>query len=149
MIPYAPRPIRFHGVRELVGFRLKDYSIVHRAGTVDWLDFARGFEVVLDQLPRPAVANGRPGVGFRIAHQGDGARYAVLAWWDRENELPLRIAVRRGAEPWRAARADESVCVWDLQVIAAERNAYVETVLAAGAGEAGLRAYLERRFSAD
>jgi hypothetical protein len=31
---------------------------------------------------------------------------------------------------WRAARDSESVCVWDLQVIAFERDSYVMTVLA-------------------
>jgi hypothetical protein len=127
--PYAPRPIRFHGVRELGGFRLKDYSIVYGRGSVDWLDFARGFEVVLRELPRPAVAPGRPGVGFRIAHRGNGASYAVLAWWDRENELPLRLAVKNPDGTWRPARGSESVCVWDLEVIAFEREAYVGTVL--------------------
>ena len=147
MIPFVPRPIRFHGVREIGGFRLKDYSIVHGPGAVDWLDFARGFEVVLPGLPRPAVANGRPGLGFRIAHRGNGACYAVLAWWDRENELPLRLAVRRGAEPWRDARPDESVCVWDLQVIAFERDAYVETMLGGAGAETGVASYLARRFS--
>lgn len=146
MIPFAPRPIRFHGVRELGGFRLKDYSIVHGAGAVDWLDFARGFELAMAGLPRPAVANGRPGVGFRIAHRGNGARYAVLAWWERENELPIRLAVRRGEEEWRAARPDESICVWDLQVIGFERDAYVATVLA-GDGSGGIDDYLARRFS--
>jgi hypothetical protein len=135
MQPYAPRPIRFHGVRDLNGYRLKDYSIAARSGGVDWLDFARGFEVVLPDMPRPAVAAGRPGIGFRIAHRGAQESYAVLAWWERENELPIRIAVRRDGEEWRRAKPDESICVWDIQVLAFERDAYVETLLSGEAGE--------------
>ena len=56
----------------------------------------------------------------------------VLAWWDRENELPVRVFVKpKGEAEFRAARGSESFCVWDLRVIAAERGAYVNTVLAA------------------
>jgi hypothetical protein len=147
MEPYAHRRIRCHGVRELSGYRLKDYSIVYGAGSVDWLDFARGFELVLGELPRPAVAGGRPGVGFRIAHQGKTGRYAVLAWWDRENELPIRIAVRREGEGWRPAQGNESICVWDLQVIAFERDAYVATLLSGEAGVDLVARYLDLRTS--
>ena len=147
MQPYAPRPIRYHGVRELNGYRLKDYSIVATPGGVDWLDFARGFDVVLEEMPRPAIAAGRPGVGFRIAHQGATGRYAVLAWWERENELPIRIAVRREGETWRRALPDESVCVWDLQVIGFERDAYVETMLSGEAGSDLAARYLAKHLA--
>jgi hypothetical protein len=68
----------------------------------------------------------------------------VLGWWDRDNELPLRVFVRDTAdgEGWRAARGSESVCVWDLQVIWAEREAYVATVMGADA-DAGRARYLD------
>ncbi len=147
MQPYSPRPIRCHGVRELNGYRLKDYSIVHNAQPVDWLDFARGFELVLSLLPRPAVAAGRPGVGFRIAHQGATGRYAVLAWWDNENELAFRIAVRRDDEAWRPAHGSESICVWDLKVFSFERDAYVQTLLSGEAGVDLVARYLDLRTS--
>ena len=147
MQPYVPRPIRCHGVRPLAGYRLKDYSIVYGGQQIDWLDFARGFELVLRLLPSPAVATGRPGVGFRIAHQGRTARYAVLAWWDHDNELPIRIAVRRGDEEWRLAEGSESICVWDLQVLAFERDAYVATLLSGEAGIDQVARYLDLRTS--
>jgi len=76
----------------------------------------------------------RLGVGFLILHHGRTSDYAVIGWWDNENELPLRLLVRdqsKGAR-WRRPKPDESVCVWDLEVIWAERNAYVETALVAG-----------------
>ena len=75
-------------------------------------------------------------MGFVIEHQAIGIDYLVLAWWDRENELPLRIFVReRDAQAaWRTARGGESVCVWDLEVIGAERDAYIATVLDGGDG---------------
>ena len=80
-----------------------------------------------------------------IAHQGRTALYCVLGWWDNENELPLEVFVR-GREPgaeWHLARGPESVCVWDLQVIAFERDAYVATVLSSGRDAAdAVEAYL-------
>jgi hypothetical protein len=142
--PYAPRPIRCHGLSDLAGFRTKDYSVVYGPDAVDWVDFARGFALVAATLPSPAVAVGRPGVGFRIAHQGATGRYAVVAWWANENELPIRLAVRRAAGEWRLALDEESICVWDLQILAFERDAYVETVLAGGSPDE----YLQRRFAA-
>lgn len=130
MHPYHPRPIRFHGVRTPAGWRLKLYSITHDARTADWPRFDAGLEMATDTLPRPAQAEGRAGVGFLIAHQGRNADYLVLGWWDRENELPVRVFIREGEAGWRAARGGESFCVRDLQVLWAEREAYVQTVLA-------------------
>jgi hypothetical protein len=142
---YEPRPIRFHRLRGVDGWRLKLYSITYAANSIDWSAFDPAMTIVDAALPRPATAPGRQGVGFVIAHQGRSALYCVLGWWDNENELPLRVFVRgldSGAE-WRAARGPESVCVWDLQVIALERDAYVATVLAGGDdAEAATRAYL-------
>jgi hypothetical protein len=145
MDPYAPRPIRFHGLRDVDGWRLKRYSIVYGGGAVDWPAFEPVHALIDAALPRPAVSAPRPGVGFVIAHQGRTALYYVLGWWDNENELPLRVFVRGLEEgsAWRPARGSESVCVWDLQVISFEREAYVATLLAGGADPAAAtNAYL-------
>ena len=70
--------------------------------------------------------------------------YLILAWWDRENELPIKVFVKGDSDPaWRRARGGESVCVWDLDVLWHEREAYVATLL--GPDQAGARErYLER-----
>ncbi len=144
---YAPRPIAYLGLVEHKDWRLKLYSIVFGDKPLDREDFDRGFRLVLHHLPEPAVpvTGERAGVGFLIAHQGNGASYAVLAWWDAENELPIRVAVRRADERggWRPARGRESICVWDLEIIGFERDAYVETVLAADDPAGAAEAYLE------
>ena len=44
----------------------------------------------------------------------------------------------------RRGSGAESICVWDLEVIWAERNAYVQTVLASTPLPNALDAYLER-----
>lgn len=114
---------------------MRTFSIAAKPLSNPLKTFHTGIVRALRELPSPAVNAKRLGIGSMILHHGAAADYLVLAWWDNENELPMRVLVRphtRGGR-WRAAKANESVCVWDLEVIWAERNAYVETVLAPGA----------------
>ena len=146
MEPFEPRRVGFHGLRSSRGWQLKLYSIVYGADPVDWDGFAPGLALSEACLPEPAVALGRPGVGFLIAHQGRTGNYLILGWWDNENELPLRVFVSRDRqrESWRPAEGSESICVWDLEVLWAERQAYISTVLRPGAGD--IAGYLARHF---
>jgi hypothetical protein len=140
---YAARTVAFHGMSVFGAWRLKVYSITVGNSDVPLARFDGGVALVTDGMPLPDPAAGRPGVGFVILHAGRGFDYVVLCWWDRENELPMRLAVRqqREEETWRAARGGESVCVWDLELIAAERDAYVGSVLAGRALTPALEEY--------
>lgn len=143
MEPYYDRPIRFEGTTVSNGWSLKRYSVRYGSGHLDRAAFDEALERALDTVPPPDADAGRPGLGFYIAHQGKTGDYGVLAWWNHENELPLSIQIRRSRdEPWRPAVAGESICVWDLEVIWAEREAWVETML--GRGGPNPHAYLER-----
>lgn len=137
--PFVPRTAAFHGIVERAGHRLKGYSVRYADPPVDWEAHREGIDLALSTLPEADPPNGRPGLGFLIVHRGRGAEYVVLGWWDRQNELPVRVFVRNEG-PWRPAKESESFCVWDLELIAAERDAYVETILAGGTAEE----YLER-----
>jgi len=154
MNPYSPRPIRFQGLVRHEGWVLKRYVVtLASAGgepaTDAWSEFERGLELALAALPGPARTEVRPGVGFVIEHRGAGADYIVLGWWDRENELPVRVMVReqQPGSPWRGAGPSESFCVWDLQVISFERDAYVNTMLARGADDNARDRYLAASLS--
>ncbi len=141
--PYRPRATHFEGVRELGGWQVKSYGIAYdRSGSAD-VSFDGAWSLAARSLPSPARTVERDGVGFAIAHRGRGIDYFVLAWWDRENELPLRVFVRyRGTgQAWRPATGSESVCVWDLEIIGFERDAYVATMLTSAPDPA---AYLGR-----
>jgi hypothetical protein len=155
--PFAPRPIVPHAVLVHGDWRLKRYAITvgdtPDEAPLDWNAFAPGVALALDALPAPATAPGRPGVGFLIAHRGRGADYVVIGWWSAENELPVRVLVRpqHAGGAWRGAREGESFCVWDLQVLAFERDAWVATALAPDGDAplaARLEAYLARRLHA-
>ena len=129
MKPYAPRRIVSQDIMSFGEWDLKRYSITMDHGVIDPARFEGARQLASAALPMPGVAPGRLGVGFLIEHQGDGVDYCILAWWDRENELPIRVFVNEPGAGWRPARGSESVCVWDLEVIAVERAAYVATVL--------------------
>jgi hypothetical protein len=146
---FEPRRIGFHGLRSSGDWRLKLYSVAYGAAPVDWDRFAPAIAMCEASLPEPAVSAERPGVGFMIAHQGKTANYMILAWWDNQNELPLRVFVStdRRNESWRPAQGSESICVWDLEVLWGERQAYVATVL--GRGESDIAGYLARHVEPD
>jgi hypothetical protein len=125
---FEPRPVQFLGIEEIRGYRLKCYSIVHGDVPFRREEFDGGMTLAANALPSPAVTDVRPGVGFVILHQGRTGNYLILSWWDNENELPTRVFVRTDGE-WRPGRESESFCVWDLEVMWREREAYVVTVL--------------------
>lgn len=115
------------------------------AAAPDEADWAPALALAEAALPN-ALDAGCPGVGFLILHRGHGADYVVLGWWARQNELPLRVFVRYPGTPdatWRAAHGDESICVWDLEVIARERDAYVASWLTGRSAEAARVAWRE------
>jgi hypothetical protein len=136
---YEPRPLAFLGIESVAGYRLKAYAIHYGDRPFDRNRFAGAWLQAISELPQPAIAVDRPGVGFVVMHQGRTGDYFILAWWDRENELPLRVFVADAGE-WRPVRGGESACVWDLRVIWSEREAYVGTVLAGRTD--GVEAYL-------
>jgi len=128
--PFAPRPIRYLGLRESHGWCLKTYTVLYGGGAFDAAGFEPAVQLALSSLPPADPDCGRPGLGFIIAHQGRTGDYTVLAWWDHENELPVRLWVRRDRdEPWREAATSESFCVWDLEILWAEREAWVRTMM--------------------
>jgi hypothetical protein len=144
--PFAVRPIRPLAPLQSGRFELKRYWIDLQAAAVPHdADWVGAIGLALAALPQAPDA-GCPGVGFLILHRGRGADYVVLGWWARENELPLRVFVRYPGtddDRWRPARGDESVCVWDLQVITHEREAYVATLMSGADPATMRRRYLE------
>lgn len=126
---FEPRPTRFLGALPRFDWRIKRYAIHLPDQSFDEARFDDGVRLATATLPREAVTEARPGAAILILHQADRLDYAVLAWWDRENELPIHVWMRENKDAWRAARDGESVCVWDLDVIRGERDLYIRHVL--------------------
>ncbi|WP_186369625.1 isochorismatase family protein [Yersinia alsatica] len=125
--PYLPRAITPSGIKNLSRWQLKRYVIRYSQAQGAAPDYTPAYQLVRQWLPNDAETVNRPGVGLVIEHQGKTLNYLIVGWWDNENELRVKVWVQEQGV-WRAAR-DESFCVWDLQVIAFERDAFVDTLL--------------------
>lgn len=136
-MPYQDRAVRAAGVVEHAGWRLKSYWISHDGSPPGVEEFVEGVTLALAALPNPDITLGRPGLGFLISHRGRTADYVVLGWWDRHNEMPVRVFVREPDAEWRPSRGGESFCVWDMQVMWFEREAFVGTVMTEGHPDPG------------
>lgn len=130
--PFAPREMVFRGVSAHVDWRMKCYDIVcdHSCAPDDaaWIS---GEALAFAALPAPAVSANRPGVAIKIRHAGRDVLYLVLAWWDNQNELITQTWVRLSpGDVWKPGADAHSFCVWDLEILWHERNAFVRHVLA-------------------
>jgi len=148
--PYRPRPVRDLGTFEHEGWRLKRYGIAY-AGDAPRPELVEASDAVARAtLPLPAQAEGRYGVGFLGIHDGRGHCFTFVDWWADENELHHRVFITPADAPGdlRPASASEPVaCVWDLAVMAFERDAWVRCVLDADAPD--VSAYLVARLQGE
>ena len=144
---YKPRPIHFHEIRDTNEWKMKIYTITYGEKLLEWLVYEDGFAKAFAKLPHPAVNEHCPGIGFAIAHQGRRMHYLILCWWDNENELFTRMFTRgfSANDLWHEASHNVSFCVWDMQVLHFECNAFVETILQHG-GVVDISTYLTRHY---
>ena len=79
---------------------------------------------------------------FSIFHEGASSKYLVLAWWGNDNELFTSVSVREPAG-WLVESDQYSFCLWDLEILWAERNIYIETMYS---GKPDVEAYRDQRL---
>ncbi|HEX2138464.1 MAG TPA: hypothetical protein VHG33_02010 [Woeseiaceae bacterium] len=154
---YRKRPVRFVDIAELNGWRLKTYSIsaAHDHVSEGLLLAAEG--LAQQALPRPAVMRSRArlpedryGLGVLIVHDGREGSFVVLGWWVGENMLKLEVFFSgdRGMDFENLAATRIVSCTWELAVLAYERDAWVECILA-NPGGPDVNAWLEKRMNRD
>jgi hypothetical protein len=147
--PFRPRPVQFLEVWEEAGWRMKVYSICYNRQhpRPELVEAAR--RVVRQHLSAtPADANAY-GVGFVGIHDGRRKNFVFVGWWAEENELYQHLYVSPADQPGKleyVTPSGLSACVFDLQLVWFERNAWVEKVLANPAGP-DIDAYLKKRLS--
>lgn len=148
--PYRPRHLRFLRHVDLGGWRLKVYGIATNGRTVRPELVDTTLTLASQFLPRPAVAEGRYGTGFVIAHDAAAIAIALVYWWQSQNELHQRIFTGPSATPDALTPyADPAAgCVWELGIIDFERRAWLEDVLMNPAGP-DIERYMERQVNVD
>jgi hypothetical protein len=149
--PYQPRPIRCLGVWEVDGWQIKTYGIAYRLASPRAELIAAAQQIARRTLPHPAITDQRYGVGYVGIHDGRGANFVFVDWFADENELHHHVFIGPSDQPARLevmTRDQPIACVWDMQVMAFERQAWLDTVLINPRGP-DLSAYLACQLNVD
>ena len=149
--PYQSRPIRFLELWQHKGWRIKVYGIAsERPIPRDQLTAAVKAVAIKRLAGVPASVN-HYSVGFLGIHDGETANFVFIDWWADENELHHHVYVSPTDDPSRLTYATPTgviACVWDLRVIAFERQAWLDTVLKRQGGP-DFDAYLRQQLNED
>ncbi len=130
--PCGLRAIRFLGVLEHQGWRLKQYGISYQGLRPRDSLLAEAQGIVAESMPMPAFTDSRYGVGYVGVHDGRGADFIFLDWWAHENELHHHVYVCEDKPSGvfkNVTGTSLTACVWDLRVMCFERQAWVDKVL--------------------
>jgi hypothetical protein len=143
---YTPRRTKARAVVAVNGYRLKPYEM--------YFDENSGHSITDDELKSfigqclPAGSNDplEHGVGFAIIHFARDGNYLLLSRWYGGNMLKHDLfEMKQSPAGWQTASLQSTgivACVWELQVIAFERQAWVCTAMAKGGTEASFHSYL-------
>lgn len=148
--PYRRRSIRCTGILDADGWRLKVYEAAYDRARPR-RELVEAAKRLVLRLPQPPAAGGRYGVGFLCAHDGCGGCFAFIDWWADENELHHHIYSApedRPAALQPVGPGGLTACVWDLAIMAFERQAWLDAVLANPDGP-DLERYLQARLNDD
>ncbi len=146
--PYQPRPTRFLGLWQLENWRMKAYGISYGDTVLSAELVQRARDIAVARLAESAEQTAHYGVGFVGIHQGKTSNFVFVDWWASENELHHHVYVSPSADSMELVYQTPSglaACVWDLLVIAHERDAWVKHVLKHDGGP-DLEVYLSDRF---
>lgn len=143
---YQPRRIQFLELFEAQDWQLKVYSILYGDKTVDQTLIEAAKETALAFLPQPAATPNYYGVGFISVHQGKSYDFVTVAYWTYDTELRHQTYMRPSSSSsvLEPLTGELSLDVWDLRLLAFERNAWVEAILQVDNPQ--LDAYLEKRL---
>jgi hypothetical protein len=147
---YKPRPIRFLELWETSGWRLKIYGIAYQHPLPRPELTAAAKKVAHQRLLESANNQKTYGVGFLGIHDGKTANFVFVDWWAEENELHHHVYISPTDRPDMLEYVTPTglvACVWDLQVLSFERQAWVDTVLKNPSPD--LEAYLQSRLEAE
>ncbi|ASO19204.1 hypothetical protein FHR81_001471 [Actinoalloteichus hoggarensis] len=144
---YTPRPVRFLGIEEAGGWRIKCYGIAEgsrypRAELVD-----AGVTRAVEVLTAVRADQGAHGVAYLMAHDSRDQCVVSVDWWMRSHELwqrSFRSSVER-PEAFSEIREVLVANVWELAVIGYERAAWMRHVLGNRSGP-DFGAYLDDAF---
>lgn len=150
--PYTARPIRFLELSRHNDWTLKVYSITADRSVSSPL-VAAARTVAFAQLDKWRAGDRRwddYGAGFLIVHHGRDANYVLLDWWIAECILQHHVWISQLDSPGEFEYVSPTglcVCVWELEILQFEREAWIRNVLGRDAGP-DLAGYFAERLHA-
>lgn len=145
---YEPRSVRFLELWEPQGWRIKVYGVRYGGERPDPPLVEAAKEIARLRLANTAGGTRHYGVGFLGVHQGQGANFVFVDWWADVNELHHHVYISPEVAPLdlrESESPDPVACVWDLAILAHEREAWVAEVMTPGRWE-DPEGYLDRRL---
>lgn len=148
---YTKRAIRFLELWQHGGWRLKVYGIADGRPKPRPELLTAAQAIAKQRLESIPISLRHYSVGFLGVHDGRTSNFVFVDWWADENELHHHVYVSPKDQPSRFTYATPSglaACVWDLRLMAFERQAWLDTVLKPPAGP-DVGAYLRQVLNED
>jgi hypothetical protein len=144
---FKTRPISFIEVFICNDWRIKLYTITYDPAVVstETINIAKSYVgkwLLKSQdynLPTYKVAT-------LIIHKWRGGHFAIISWWIGENMMQILVFLATNEEPLNfRLYSDKGIvtCVWELEILWFERNAWVQEVLKKQITESNIHNYLQ------
>lgn len=144
---YLPRWVEAKGMIAVNGYRLKPYSMHIAMHESKRMLSSQELQGLLRKCLSTSADPMDHGVGFAIVHYARDGDYLLVSRWYGGNMLKHELfRISHTRQGWRAVplRSTNIVaCVWELQVITFERQAWVYTAMAKGGTEVSFDMYLK------
>jgi hypothetical protein len=142
------RPIRFIEIIQHNEWRLKLYTISYDDSGID----AAIFKTVKSKLGEWLLQTKNYdlpvyNVGSLIIHKWSGGYFAIIQWWIDENMMQVFVYLsdKEQAKDFKIY-SDKGIisCVWELEILWFERNAWIEEVMQKGMNKKNIDNYLTK-----
>lgn len=130
--PHQTRPIRFLQYLFHEEWTAKIYGICQDDERPGEMLLQRAQEITRQILPTPGITAERYALAFVIIHQARLFNTILIDWWERDNELRHRVFRAYPEAPLafeEITASGEAACVWELRILAFEREAWMKHIL--------------------
>lgn len=152
-LQYRPRKALSYPAIAVSGRELKVYGVFSDPAKVARMPAASDLAACIADLCPPAADARDHGLGFAILHLAEDGDYLLISHWIDANMLKHQVyqcVVTEQGPTGCSSLAPSGIiaCVWELEIMKFERDAWVRTVLSAGVlDETSRRAYLDATYT--
>ncbi|AWX44363.1 hypothetical protein HME9304_01363 [Flagellimonas maritima] len=131
---YKPRLIDFLGVRQFSNWKVKLYTITNNQS----FQSKKNLKKTLSELPNwllevDSLKLQNYKVAFLIVHEAREGTWILLSWWTGGEMIQSKVYFSTQENPLQITsspyKTNALLCVWELEVFAHERKAWIENVL--------------------